>query len=180
MIFAKYRAGGAISETELREAIETENDLQLWEPYAQTSAENCRWVVSKIGKYSDSIIGSALDFIPEEIVPEILAAVDSELQDPLSTRIDALSLLENWVHGTTKDAVRNREILLEAVTDWVNCHGNPIVAGEVLKLAFSLKISFTKSDASNPMTLHLTDGHLTGSTAEEVEMPLIFGPVWFS
>ncbi len=168
MIFAKYRAGGAISETELRKAIETENDLQLWESYAQTSAENCRWVVSQTEHYSDSIIRSALRFIPAEIVPEILAAVDSELQAPASTRIDALSLLEKWVHGTTKDAVRNREILLEAVTDWVNSHGRPIVAGEALKLALSLKIHFTRSDASNPMTFHLTDGHLTGSTAEEV------------
>lgn len=168
MVFAKYRAGGEISETELREAIKAENEMQVWEAYAQTSAENCRWVVSEVERYSDSIIDSALRFIPEEIVPKLLSAIDSELQDPDSTHINALASLENWIHGTTRDAVRNRKILLDAVTNWVTENGNAIVTGEILKLVFSLKISFTETDASDPMTLHFTDGHLTGSTAEEV------------
>ncbi|MGB0154572.1 MAG: hypothetical protein ACPGFB_11125 [Verrucomicrobiales bacterium] len=168
MIFAKYRAGGDISESELREAIEAGNTKALWEIYAQTSAENCRWVVSKVEKYSESIIGSALQFTPDEILPEILIAIDSELQDPTSTRIDALSTLKTWVYGTTKDSVRNREYLLQAVSDWVLNSGNPVVAGNVLKLVLSLKISFTESDASNPMTMTFTDGHLKDSTAEEV------------
>lgn len=168
MIFARFRAGGDISEIKLREAIETESTMALWEIYAQTSAENCRWVVSRVENYSESIIESALQFIPDEILPEMLIAIDSELQDPTSTRIDTLSALKTWVYGTTKDSVRNREYLLQSVSDWVTNSGNPIVAGEVLTLAISLKISFTESDASNPMSMTFTDGHLKDSTAEEV------------
>jgi len=168
MIYAKYRAGGTISETKLREVVETENQVQLWEAIAQTSADNCRWVVSKVEQYSDSIISSALHFIPEEFVPEMLAAIYSELQDPETTHINVLASLEKWVHSTTKDAVRNRKILLDAVTNWVANKGNPIVTGEILKLVFSLKISSTETDASNPMIINFRDGHLKGTTAEEV------------
>jgi hypothetical protein len=155
---------------ELR-ALLTVQDSRVFEAYASLGPEQCRWVIEAHSEYLVAVSHAALHYIPEEVLPLLIAAAKGDERKLHNTPHQPLRIIEDWCQGARPgegEAVPRREMTINAGLRYLDDTGDVDTAARALAQAFTVEYEALYSDPGQGMTATLEWGMITPDEIEAV------------
>lgn len=112
--------------SELRSLL-TEWSSELFEDYAWLGPDHCRWVLRSYPQHLIEVVHPALYHVPEEVLPQLIAAAKGDHRPLHSTTDHPLRLVQDWCQAGrpgTGQAVSRREMVVEAALRYLDDTGD--------------------------------------------------------
>jgi hypothetical protein len=140
------------------------DEKKAWQLYAYSGPEAVDWILDRYPNLLHLVARPALYHRSSRVIPILLAeAVEDERE--LHTHPDhPLRLIQDWIKAGqpgTRDALRRRRRLLEAVRAWPALPGAARVVRRALAIAFSPEYEVSPADPVDPRQIRISMGHLT-------------------
>jgi hypothetical protein len=141
------------------------DEKRAWALYAYSGPDAVDWILDRYPDLLHVVARPALYHRPSRVIPILLAeAVEDERE--LHPHPDhPLRLIQDWIKAGqpgTRDALRRRRGLLEAVRAWASL---PDAAARVVRralaIAFSPEYEVSPADPVDPRQIRISMGHLT-------------------
>jgi hypothetical protein len=171
LIGAKAR-GAAVPYELLIKTLERVYSPDAWKEYVSLGRDEAVWVLTHHPERLISIARPALRRAPEVVLPLLLDRAVGNQRELHSTPEHPLRLLGDWVSAGrpgTGEAVRRRQLLLQAVLLWLSAGGDAQVGLRALQFVLSpaFRDHVVDPGVGNKVTIHF--GYLSRSEITDVQ-----------
>ncbi len=105
----------------------TVTDPKVFYAYACLGPEQCRWVITEHPDYLSYIYEACLHYIPEEILPQLIAAAKGDERRLNSTPEHPLRIISDWCKSAIpgrSEVVKRREMVINAALQYLRETGD--------------------------------------------------------
>lgn len=146
-----------LEPSELRTLL-TVQDSGVFEAYASLGPEHCRWVIAAHPQYLVDISHAALYYIPEEILPLLIAAAKGDERQLHSTPEHPLRIIHDWCQAARPgegEALSRREMTVKAALRYLDDTGDVDTAACAFAQALTTEYHASYSDPGTGNTITL-------------------------
>jgi len=122
--------GADVESEQLRSRLAGCGNPRLWKPYSWLGVSEVRWALNQCPHITAHLIDPALQWIPGEIIPQLIASAAGDGRPLHSTLEHPLRQLEDWVKSGrpgTKNSVERRRLTCNAAMAFVESGGDDVV-----------------------------------------------------
>jgi hypothetical protein len=155
---------------ELRELLSTQ-DSSVFEAYASLGPQQCRWVMAAHPDYLIAVSHVALHYIPEEVLPLLIAAAKGDDRQLHNTPEQPLRIIRDWCQGARPGAgaaVPRREMIVKAALEYLDDTDDVQTAARAFSQALTTEYDASYADPGQGMTITLEWSVLTPDEIEGV------------
>ena len=156
--------------SELR-ALLTVRDPDVFEAYASLGPEQCRWVITAHREYLVAVSSVALHYIPEEVLPLLIAAAKGDERPLHTTPQQPLRIIHDWCLGARPgegEVVLRREMTVKAALHYLDDTGDVDTAARTFTQALTTGYGASYTDPGLGKTLTLAWNVITPDEIEAV------------
>jgi hypothetical protein len=140
---------------ELRTLLTAHHGPKVLKAYAGSGPEQCRWVITAHPEYLVVVSGAALHYIPEEVLPMLIATAKGDKRELHSTPEHPLRIINDWCQGAQPgkgEAVLRREMTVNAALRYLDDNDDVHTAVRAFAQALTVDHEVVYSDPGQGMT----------------------------
>jgi len=166
------RRGANIPQELLVEQLEQVNAGDLWEEFAYLGESEVTWILENKPQFLVSVARPALLHAPTKGIPLLLNSAIGDERELHSSTDHPVRIIQDWVlsaYPGKGQAIKQRKILLDSVTEWMNVTENSKPGIRTLQIIMTPEFFFTSTSPGSGNTVTLRSGHLTAPEIDSLK-----------